>query len=76
MSEPRSNTFELTPSHYLTNDVLDFNNKDNIKYYLRVAKPLFSEREDKLDCITENLNNFLQALDERSQEYIWDYNDT
>ena len=39
-------------------------------------KPLFYEREDKLECTTENLNFFLQALDERSQEYIWDYNDT
>ena len=76
MSLPISKAFALTPSHHQTNYVLILNDKDDIKYYLRVVKPLFSEREDKLECTTENLKFFLQALDERSQEYIWDYNDT
>ena len=53
--------------------MLDFNDKDNIKYYLRGAKPLFYEREDKFGCTPDNLNNFLQALDDRSQEYVFYY---
>ena len=64
MSAPRSKAFSLTPSHQQTNDVIDFNDKDDIKYYLREAKPLFYEHEEKFDCTPENLNNFIQALDE------------
>ena len=59
-----------------TNDVLDFNNKYDIKYYLRGVKPLFSEHEDKFDCTPDTLDNFLQALDEILQEYGWEYGGT
>ena len=76
MSSYRSNAFALTPSHNRTNDVLDFNNKDDIKYYLTGDKPLFSEHGDKFDCTPDNLNNFLQDMDDRSQEYGWYYNGT
>ena len=72
MFAPRSKAFALTPPHHWTNDVLDFNDKDDIKYYLRGAKPLFSEREENFYCTLENLNNFLQALDDILQEYVWD----
>ena len=40
MSAPRSKEFALTPSHHWTNDVLYFNNKFDITYYLRGVKPL------------------------------------
>ena len=73
MSATRSKAFELTSSHHKTNDVMHFNDKDNINYYLRGAKTLFSEREDKFDYTPDNINNFLQAIDEISQEYGWDY---
>ena len=59
----------LTPSHHQTKDGPKFNNKDDIKYYIRGEKPLFSEREDKLDSTPDDINNFLRGLDERSQEY-------
>ena len=76
MSAPRRKSFVLTPSYHRTNDVIDINDKDDIKYYLWGAKPLFSEREDKFYCTPDNLNDFLQDLDERLQEYVWDYNVT
>ena len=59
MSAPRSKEFSLTPSHHRKNYVLDFNDKDEIKYYLRGEKNLFSEREDKFNCTPKNLNNFI-----------------
>ena len=65
MYAPRSKTFVLSPSHHWTNDVIDFNNKDDIKYYLRGAKPIFSDHEEKLDSNPDNLKYFLQDLDER-----------
>ena len=65
MSSPRGKSFALTPPHHWTNDVLDFNDKEDIKYYLRGVKPLFSEHEEKFDCTPETLKDFLQALDER-----------
>ena len=58
MSAPISKTFSLTPSHHCTNDVLYFNDKYDIKYYLGGAKTLFSECEDKFKCTPKNLNIF------------------
>ena len=76
MYERRSKEFLITPLHHQTNDVLDFKNKDDTRYYPRGGKPLFYEREDKFDCTPKNLNNFLQDMDERLQEYGWEYNGT
>ena len=56
--------------------MLHFNDKYDIRYYPWVAKPLFSEREDKFNCAPDNLNDFLQALDERYQECVRNYDCT
>ena len=55
MYSPRIKAFALTPSHHQTNDVLDLNDKDDIKYYFMAVKPLFSDSEDKFDCTPKNL---------------------
>ena len=41
MSAPINKAFALNPSHDWTNDVLDFNDKDDVNYYLRGAKHFF-----------------------------------
>ena len=56
--------------------MLDFNYKDDIKYCLRGAKPLFNEHEDKFYCTPKNIKYFIQALNGIYQEYGWDYVDT
>ena len=42
----------------------------------KTSGPLFSEHEHKFDYTPETLNDFLQALDEISQEYGWEYDGT
>ena len=69
MSAPRSKEFSLAPSHHHINDALYFNDKYDIKYYLRRSKTLFYEHGENFDCTPKNLNNFLQDLDEISNEY-------
>ena len=51
MFAPRSKVFSLTPSYHWTNDVLDFKDKDDIKYYLRVEEPVFLSVKTNLNAI-------------------------
>ena len=76
MYAPRIKEFALTPSHHRINYGLYFNYKDDIKYYLRGAESIFYEHEEKFYCTPDNLNNFIQDLYGRLQEYRWDHDGT
>ena len=51
MFASRSKVFSLTPSYHWTNDVLGFNSKDDINYYLRVEEPLFLSAKTNFNAL-------------------------